>query len=61
MQNSKFVGVCVLISSLIVSVAIVYHAKASGRYQIHVPPSSPPSVIWVVDTTTGEVKIKACP
>jgi hypothetical protein len=62
MQNSKFVGVCLLISSLILSAAIVYHAKASiqitltanGRYQFQ--SSNPPGVIWVIDTTTGEVK-----
>jgi hypothetical protein len=62
MQNSKFVGACLLISSLILSVAIVYHAKAStptsndiGRYQFHA--SNPPGVIWVIDTTTGKVKV----
>lgn len=60
MQNSKFVGVCLLISSLILSAAIAYHAKVStangtiGRYQFH--PSSPPGVILVIDTTTGQVK-----
>ncbi|NLE36617.1 MAG: hypothetical protein GX621_01170 [Pirellulaceae bacterium] len=57
MQNSKFLGVCLLISSLILSVAIVYHGKASsdvGRYQFHA--SNPPGVIWVIDTTTGKVK-----
>ena len=59
MQNSKFVGVCLLISSLILSAAIVYHARSStaiGRYQFQ--PSSPPGVIWVIDTTTGEVNGK---
>ena len=61
MQNSKFVGVCLLLASLILSAAIVYHAKAStatstgiGRYQFH--PSTPPGVIWILDTTTGQVK-----
>ena len=41
MQNSKFVGVCLLISSLILSAAIVYHSRSStaiGRYQLQ--PSS---------------------
>ncbi len=69
MQNSKFLGICLLISSVILSAAIVFHAKASnptppnvtppipiGRYQFH--PSTPPGVIWVIDTTTGEVKGK---
>ena len=61
MQNSKFVGACLLISSLILSVAIVYHAIAStptssdiGRYQFQA--SNPPGVLWVIDTTTGETK-----
>jgi hypothetical protein len=53
MQSSKFVGVCLLLSSLILSAAIVYHAK-TGRYQFH--PSTPPGVIWTMDTSTGEVK-----
>jgi hypothetical protein len=62
MQNSKFVGVCLLISSLILSAAIIYHTRAStqttptasGRYQFQ--SSNPPGVIWVIDTTAGEVK-----
>lgn len=60
MQNPRFVGVCLLISSLMLSAAIIYHAKTAnssgtiGRYQFH--PSNPPGVIWVIDTTTGEVK-----
>ena len=60
MQNPKFIGVCVLIASLVLSAAIIYHARASapiaptaiGRYQFH--PSNPPGVIWVIDTTTGD-------
>jgi hypothetical protein len=57
MQNAKFVGVCLLLSSLILSAAIAYHAKAStanGRYQFH--PSTPPGVIWVMDTATGKIE-----
>ena len=60
MQNSKFVGVCLVLSSFILSAAILLHARAAvppnanGRYQFH--PSTPPGVIWVIDTTTGEVK-----
>jgi len=63
MQNSKFVGVCLLLSSLILSAAIVDHAKAAtadgaiGCYQFH--PSNPPGVIWVMDTTTGQIKARA--
>ncbi len=55
MQNSKFVGVCLLLSSLILSAAIVYHAKAptaNGRYQFQ--PSNPPGVIWFIYKTTGQ-------
>jgi hypothetical protein len=55
------VGVRVVISSLILSAALVYHARASapiapptiGRYQIHV--TSPSERIWVIDTKTGVV------
>lgn len=56
MQNSRFVGVCVLISSLVVAAAIVYHAKVAttiGRYQFH--PDHTGTLFWILDTTTGEV------
>jgi hypothetical protein len=61
MQNSKFVGVCLLLSSLALSAAIVYHARATpavpvnaaGRYQFH--PSTPFGEIWILDTTTGQI------
>jgi hypothetical protein len=59
MQDSKFVGVCLLISSLIMSAAIVYHANSSraiGRYQFRYFHN--PNIIWVIDTTTGEVNSK---
>lgn len=64
MQNGRFVGICVLISSTMITAAVVYHAKTSavapaapiGRYQFHA--SSPPGVLWIIDTTTGEVKAK---
>lgn len=64
MQNGRFLGICLLISSAMITAAVVYHAKASavvqtapiGRYQFH--PSSPPGVLWIIDTTTGEVKAK---
>ena len=52
MQSSKFVGVCLLLSSLILSAAIVYHAK-TGRYQFHA--STPPGMIWTIDTSTGGI------
>ena len=57
MQNNNFLGICILISIIILSSAIFYHAKQTkdiGRFQFQ--PSDPPGVIWVIDTTTGEVK-----
>jgi len=65
MQNSKCLSICLLIASVILSAAVVFHAKASapispiaptGRYQFH--PSSPPGVLWIIDTTTGEIRGK---
>ena len=60
MNHAKFLGVCVLIAATLLSAAIVFHAYRMGpqvgRYQFH--PSSPPGVIWVIDTTTGEVKAR---
>lgn len=57
MDSKKFLGICILISSIIVSVAILYHAGATkteiGRYQFH--PSNPPGVIWKMDTITGNI------
>ena len=68
MQNdSKFLGICILVASVLLGGAIVIHGnvanvtdsssqpeEAVGRYQFH--PSNPPGVIWILDTTTGEVK-----
>lgn len=64
MQNGRFLGICILISSAMLTTAVVHHAKTSavapaatiGRYQFHA--SSPPGVLWIIDTTTGEVKTK---
>ena len=67
---NKFTGVCMLISSLIIATAILLRGGGGGRitqsqpqsqsqigrYQFH--PSTPPGVIWVLDTTTGEVTSK---
>ncbi len=71
--DSKFLGVCILISAVLLSSAIVFHGNATsntvdssppvalspnpvGRYQFH--PSDPPGVIWILDTTTGEIKTR---
>jgi hypothetical protein len=59
MAGDKFLGACVIIASVVLGGAIVYHASAApaasqvGRYQFQ--PSNPPGVIWVIDTTTGKV------
>ena len=68
MNDSKYLGICIVISSLILAVAIVFHARSCpaiaqseppvsesqiGRYQFQ--PSNPPGVIWIIDTTTGKV------
>jgi len=60
-RAAVFVGVCLLISAVVLGWAIVYHGRGSpaapvGRYQFQ--PSNPPGVIWVIDTTTGEVKTR---
>jgi hypothetical protein len=58
MSHARFLGACILVAAVLVSGAIVYHARSQvGRYQFH--PSSPPGVIWIIDTTTGEVKTQS--
>ncbi len=55
MQDSKFVGVCLLLSSLILAAAIIYHGKQAtdnGRYQFQ--PASGDS-FWIMDTANGQV------
>jgi hypothetical protein len=54
MDNLKFLGICILLASVILSAAIVWHGKSGvGRYQFQA--STPPGVIWKLDTATGEV------
>ena len=53
----KFLGVCIVVVAAIVAGALIYHAqrtRQTGRYQFH--PSTPPGVIWKMDTVTGEIK-----
>ena len=53
MNNYKFLGVCLVVAALLLSVSIIY-AKPSrriGRYQFHA--SAPAEVVWILDTTTG--------
>jgi len=61
MDNSKFLGICILVSAVIVSMGLIYHAQKTssvqsgvGRYQFH--PSNPPGVIWIIDTVTGKIE-----
>ena len=58
MSDLKFLGVCLVIAGVVLGVAIVYHGRGDpvGRYQFQ--PSNPPGIIWVIDTTTGEVKTR---
>ena len=69
MNDSKFLGICIVVSAVILAAAILWHAHRPpmimqpgknqavsqiGRYQFQ--PSNPPGVIWILDTTTGKVK-----
>ena len=59
MKDTKFLGICILISAIIVTMGLVYHAQQKseiGRYQFQ--SSSPPGVIWTIDTVTGKVKVR---
>jgi hypothetical protein len=62
MDSTRFLALCILVSAILLSGSIVWHAKITanapqiGRYQFH--PSTPPGVIWTMDTTTGEVTAK---
>ena len=64
MNDSRILGVCILLASVILSAAILFHAYLAaphagsdiGRYQFQ--PSTPPGVRWVIDTTTGDIKEK---
>lgn len=61
MAQSKFNGFCVLVASLIVAAALVYHAQKTtvtpthdqplGRYQV----SASDRTIIVIDTTNGTI------
>jgi hypothetical protein len=61
-MGNRFLGICILISSVLIAAAVVVAGSMSravapesqiGRYQFH--PSTPPGVIWILDTTTGKV------
>jgi hypothetical protein len=63
-NDSRILGVCILLASVILSAAVLWDAQLTaehagpeiGRYQFQ--PSTSPGVIWVVDTTTGNVNSK---
>jgi hypothetical protein len=68
MNGNKFLGICIVLSSILVSAAILYHASTLkstltsdkpeiGRYQFH--PSNPPGVIWKMDTVTGNITTRS--
>ncbi len=52
-DSQKFLGICILISSLIIAAAIFIHAH-KNRYRLQF--SNPPGVTYVFDTWTGELK-----
>ena len=58
MSDLKFLGVCLVIAAVVLGVAIAYPGRDGpvGRYQFQ--PPNPPGIIWVIDTTTGEVKTR---
>jgi len=51
-MTHAFTGLSIIVAATAVSAALVYHAQC-GRYQVH--PSTPPGVVWVIDSFTGEV------
>ena len=55
MENAlKIVGVCMVVSAVIIAAALVYHAR-TGRFQFR--PHNMPGVVRTIDTVTGEVKV----
>lgn len=55
MDNQRFLGLCFLISAVLLAGALYLHAR-SGRYQLQ--QSTPPGVVYILDTWTGEVRLK---
>jgi hypothetical protein len=62
MNDSKFLGVCVVIAAIIIGGSIIYQARTRpepmqfGRYQFQAFPTAGSVMIWEMDTATGEVK-----
>ena len=62
MKNGKFVGICIIAASVVLALALFYHAQktsAVGRYQFHLSnhPNHPPGTIYTIDTLTGEINV----
>jgi len=53
MDSIKFLGICILLSSILLSAAIIWH-KEPSRYQLYVPESQ--YDVLRLDTKTGEVQ-----
>jgi hypothetical protein len=60
MDKIKFFGICILMASIVLSGAIIWHARMTadvGRYQFHLLTSPDYNEkLTVIDTKTGEVK-----
>jgi len=59
MEGRKFLGMCIVLAALILAGAIVWHARTAsriGRYQMVL--LQDPAVIWVIGTTTGEIRVR---
>ena len=59
MDGRKFLGICIVLAALIIAGAIIWHARTAsriGRYQMIM--HQDPAVIWVIDTTTGEISVR---
>jgi len=53
MVSSKCLGVCIVIAAVILSAALLYHAKV-GRYQF--VSSADGTRTWMIDTVTGNLE-----
>jgi hypothetical protein len=56
MNGPGFLGVCIVISSIILAAAIIYHARFSTPAVGPVGRFFPAGHLLVVDTVTGEIK-----
>jgi len=52
MRNSQIIGICVVVSALILAAAIFLHGRR-GRYQLH--GVLPPGTLAVIDTSSGVI------